>query len=108
VSPLNVAGHERLTFAEHGRLVLREGRSFEELAVDLTVELPDGPSTTKGLLFIEVPRLRAAHREQTDVVRPGERESRGDGRNPAAAGNCPDTAWAVLAGASLSEGSDPA
>ena len=56
-------------------LVPGECCALIELSCDLTVELPDRPSSPQRFSFIKDPRLFALHSKQADVVRPWQGKS---------------------------------
>ena len=62
-------------FAEHRRLVPGEQGPLVELAADLPVELADGPPAPEGLLLVEAAGVVLLDGEQSDVVRPRQREA---------------------------------
>jgi hypothetical protein len=51
------------SLAEHGGLVARKGRTFVELRLNLTIELPNGPAAAKRFAFIEGAGLRISYCE---------------------------------------------
>jgi hypothetical protein len=61
---------------EHRGLVPGEGSALVELALDLVLELPNGPPATDRFFFVEFPRHgQASAPNQQDVVGPRQNKS---------------------------------
>src|SRR5882762_8237826 len=69
------SGMDRWALLISAALSRESAGALIELSCDLTVELPDRPSSPQRFSFIKDPRLFALHSKQADVVRPWQGKS---------------------------------